>query len=634
MSGARPARWLPAALLAAAGLFAAAPAAAHTGSGDAHQHFRVVLSSNTATEGQTGTITVNVECTGGSNGASCGPNIHPGDHLRNGANMTITVTNPSGSDNGVTQTGTTVGFAIAAIQSGQPNAYYFGTTSTGSVVLALEDNSTQDGTREVTVSASAVCTVGIYWWYNLSDECPVIASATLTIEDDEAPSPGLTVNEGSDSATEVTEAGSADSFTVALATNPSAAVSVSVKVDDDHTDECEVSLDGGSNYLAAGSSGTLTFVRTGGSTTGARTTLWSTAQTVTVRAVDDTTAREADATCDVELDPSSSDTGYNGLSTRTVDVTVKDNERTLTVSLVSGGWNITEGGTTTIRLATDQAVTEQVTLALSVVPVSPTVAADVTLSTTSLTIASGATDSGTVVVTAVNDNVDKGQNTYDFRIAVAATGGNVEDISFDFDITDNDDAAVVLSDLASATNPRETVTEGGGTATFDVALATKPAANVTVEVSSSDAGECRVSTAGSTTPAASKTLTFTATDWSTAQTVTLTGQDDNVDDGDADCTITAAAASVGDAVYNSNTEVPDVTFTARNTDDDTAAAALSVSPTTSTASRLRTTEAGGTDTFTVTLATVPTGNVVLDVASSDTSEGTVDTSALTFTAST
>ena len=388
-------------------------------------------------------------------------------------------------------------------------------------------------------------------------------------------------------------------------------------------------------------------------------------------------------------------------------------------------------------------MTEQVTIALSVTPFSPTVAADVTLSTTSVTIASGATDSGTFVVTAVDDNVDKGQNTYEFRVNVGATGGNVADRAIGFDVTDNDDAAVVLSELASATSPRETVTEGGGTATFNVALSTKPSAAVTVAVSSGDAGECRVSTAGSTTPAASKTLTFSATNWSTAQTVTLTGQDDDVDDGDVDCTITANAASANDAVYNSNTEVPDVTFTARNTDDDPTptvtlsvspgsisedggtatvratlsgrssqpttvtvtaqanvftvpsgaggtiviaagqttstdtatitavdndadaadnpvtvaatagnslgqgsvtgasltitdddTAGLSVEPTTSTGTRLRTTEAGGTDTFTVQLATVPTGNVVLDVASSDTSEGTVDTSALTFTAST
>ena len=731
-------------------LAAAGPAAADEADFESHLHFRVVLSSNTATEGQTGKITVTVECAPHAN-AACSF-AHPGNQNRTGGDFTITATNPSGSNNGVTQAGTTVGYTFPAIQGGGvSNTQTFGTTNAGSVQLTLQDNNILDGTRQVTVSGSVVYTAGIYWWYHagLRDLKPRIASATLVITDDEGILPELTVNEGSDNATEVTEAGSADSFTVALSTNPSAAVTVSVEVDDDHTGECEASLDGGNNYLAAGTAGTLTFVPTGGSTTAARTTLWSTAQTVTVRAVDDDTGNEVDATCNVDLDPSSSDDDYFGLSTSTVDVTVKDNERSMQYLYVSGdGTVIDEGGTTTFRMEANQAVTEQVALALSVTPVSPTVAADVTLSTTSLTIASGTLYSNNVTVTTVDDNVDKGQNTYIFRVNVDATGGNMADETIRFDVTDNDDAAVVLSDLASATSPRETVTEGGGTATFNVALSTKPSAAVTVAVSSGDAGECRVSTAGSTTPAASKTLTFSATNWSTAQTVTLTGQDDDVDDGAVDCTITAAAASTGDAVYNSNTEVPDVTFTARNTDDDgpptvtlslnptsiaesggTAAvgatlsrpsgaattvtvtaqanvftvpsgaggtiivaagqttttdtatitavdndadaadnevtvaatvandraaadsttmavtgvsltitdddtAGLSVSPTTSTGSRLRTTEAGGTDTFTVTLATVPTGNVVLDVASSDTSEGTVDTSALTFTAST
>ena len=736
------ARGLAAALLAAAGLFAAAPAAADN-VGDTHYHFRVVLSSNTATEGQTGKITVRLQCVASSH-APCG-STHPGDSERNGGNMTITVTNPAGSDNGVTlSTNKVVGWTIAAQQAGVDNTFIYGTSNRGTVELTLQDNSTRDGTRQVVVSASFPYTPGVYWWYRAGgrDVRPRIQAATLVIEDDEAPSPELVVNEGSDNATAVTEAGSTDSFTVALSTNPSADVSVAVSVDSDDTGECEVSLDGGSNYLAAGTSGTLTFVPAGGSTTAARTTLWSTAQTVTVRAVDDDTGNEVDATCDVELDPSSTDTDYNGLSTVTVDVTVKDNERVLREHQGTGdGLDMTEGNTSEFFLAANQVVTEQVTIALSVTPVSPTVAADVTLSTTSLTIASGQTDTASFVVTAVDDNVDKGQNEYTFTINADATGGNVADFTFPtFRVTDNDDAAVVLSELASSSDPKETVTEAGGTATFNVALSTKPSAAVTVAVSSSDAGECRVSTAGSTTPAASKTLTFSATNWNTAQTVTLTGQDDDVDDGDVDCTITAAAASTNDAVYDSNTEVPDVTFTARNTDDeptptvalsvnpasisedggtatvratlsgrssqpttvtvtaqanvftvaggtiviaagqttttDTATitavdndadaadnpvtvagtaqnghgvgavtgasltitdddtAGLSVSPATSTASRLRTTEAGGTDTFTVALTSEPTGNVVLDVASSDTSEGTVDTSALTFTAST
>ncbi|MEA2085640.1 MAG: CFI-box-CTERM domain-containing protein, partial [Chloroflexota bacterium] len=58
-------------------------------------------------------------------------------------------------------------------------------------------------------------------------------------------------------------------------------------------------------------------------------------------------------------------------------------------------------------------------------------------------------------------------------------------------------------------------------------------------------------------------------------------------------------------------------------------AGITVTPTTG----LITTEAGGTDTFTVKLQSEPNGDVVIDVVSSDTTEGTVSPAYLTFDAS-
>ena len=66
-------------------------------------------------------------------------------------------------------------------------------------------------------------------------------------------------------------------------------------------------------------------------------------------------------------------------------------------------------------------------------------------------------------------------------------------------------------------------TEAGGTATFDVVLDTQPTGDVTIGISSSNTAEDTVSTAS---------LTFTSANWSTAQTVTVTGVDDDLDDGD------------------------------------------------------------------------------------------------------
>ena len=65
---------------------------------------------------------------------------------------------------------------------------------------------------------------------------------------------------------------------------------------------------------------------------------------------------------------------------------------------------------------------------------------------------------------------------------------------------------------------------------------------MTIGLSSSDTTE------GTVSPAS---LTFTAANWNTAQTVTVTGVDDAVDDGAIRAyTIVTAAATSGDADYS------------------------------------------------------------------------------------
>ena len=76
-------------------------------------------------------------------------------------------------------------------------------------------------------------------------------------------------------------------------------------------------------------------------------------------------------------------------------------------------------------------------------------------------------------------------------------------------------------------------TEAGGTATFTVVLNTQPTADVTIALSSSDTTE------GTVSPAS---LTFTTANWNVAQTVTVTGVNDAVVDGDVAYTIVTAAA--------------------------------------------------------------------------------------------
>ena len=176
-------------------------------------------------------------------------------------------------------------------------------------------------------------------------------------------------------------------------------------------------------------------------------------------------------------------------------------------------------------------------------------------------------------------------------------------------------ASIVVSAISGAT------TEAGGTATFTLTPDPAPTADVTVPLSSSNTGEGTVQTevvlpAGSTAPV----------------TVTVTGVDDDIDDGDIAYTIvTGDPVSQGDAGYEAlgADDVDDVSVT--NTDDDTKG--VTVTPT----SGLTTTEAGGTATFTVVLDSEPalgdcgeTPAVIILVQSDDTTEGTVSPSTLIF----
>lgn len=100
-------------------------------------------------------------------------------------------------------------------------------------------------------------------------------------------------------------------------------------------------------------------------------------------------------------------------------------------------------------------------------------------------------------------------------------------------------------------------TEAGGADSFTVLLSTPPAADVTVALSSGDTSEGTLSPAG---------LIFTTANWNTPQVVTITGVDDDVDDGDIVFTIVTAPASSADPGYN-GVEPVDVSVT--NIDDDT-----------------------------------------------------------------
>jgi hypothetical protein len=98
--------------------------------------------------------------------------------------------------------------------------------------------------------------------------------------------------------------------------------------------------------------------------------------------------------------------------------------------------------------------------------------------------------------------------------------------------------------------------ESGGTDAFDVVLNTEPSADVTIGFSSDNTSEGTID---------NSSLTFTPANWSTPQTVTITGVDDLIEDGDVAYTIITAAAMSTDPDYN-GLDADDISVT--NLDDD------------------------------------------------------------------
>ena len=117
-----------------------------------------------------------------------------------------------------------------------------------------------------------------------------------------------------------------------------------------------------------------------------------------------------------------------------------------------------------------------------------------------------------------------------------------------------------------------TVAENGGTDTYTVALTVAPSHDVTVTAKSANAAAAAVKTTGAA--GASATLTFTPQNWSTPQTVTVTGVDDSVVNtgGKRSANITHAVAS-SDSRYSGKQG----SVTATVTDDDDANATIDLS---------------------------------------------------------
>ena len=157
------------------------------------------------------------------------------------------------------------------------------------------------------------------------------------------------------------------------------------------------------------------------------------------------------------------------------------------------------------------------------------------------------------------------------------------------------------------------VIEPSHTNTYTVALSSEPTGTVSVAITVADTSAATVSPSS---------LTFTTSDWSAAQTVTVTAVDDDIDNANnrRETTITNAASG---ANYNGVSEEVRL----RVTDDDRRGLWI---PTSS----IGVIEPSHTNTYTVVLESEPDGgNATVAITVDDTSAATVSPSSLTFTTS-
>ncbi len=389
-----------------------------------------------------------------------------------------------------------------------------------------------------------------------------IAGVAVTVADDDA---GVT---NSESTLVVAEGGSA-TYTVALSTRPSADVAIIIA--DDNPD---VTAD--TDAATSGNQDRLTFTPAN----------WSTPQTVTVAAAHDADAVNDKAQLRYTVSSGNASGPYSGLAADGVAVTVTDDDDAgVTVSETT--LTVAEGGDNTYTVALDAQPTSDV-----VINVTKSGSSDVTVSPATLTFTSSNWGTAQTVTVAAAHDADAADDSAAIAHAVAPAESADE-----YDTAAIAGVAVTVDDdeTAGATVSKSRLRmDEGGSNTYTVALNAQPASDVVIAVTS-DNSDVTVDTDAATS-GSQNTLTFTPSNWSTAQTVTVTA------DQDADAANDAAAISHAVVAAESADEYDNVTIArVRVTvvDDETPTAGV-----TSSVSRLTVAE-GGSATYTVVLNTSP-----------------------------
>ena len=227
-------------------------------------------------------------------------------------------------------------------------------------------------------------------------------------------------------------------------------------------------------------------------------------------------------------------------------------------SLVLSPASIAEdGGVSTITATVSPAARTAFAVTVSAAAVSPGVAEDFTLSGNTLSVAVGATTStGTVTITAVNNNVDAADKA-------VTVSGTIETEDAGVATPENRTLAIEDDDIAStpAVSVSDASAAEGDAVAFTVSLSAASSQQVTVEYATSGG----TATSGTDFTAESGTLTFPANE--TSKTVSVATTDDSVDEENETFTLalsSPANATLGDAtatgtIVDNDDELPPLT---------------------------------------------------------------------------
>jgi hypothetical protein len=504
------------------------------------------------------------------------------------ATVTATLSNPSTEDVIVdlTFSGTATGNGTDYTASNTSILILAGTTE-GSITLAGKSDSLDEDDETIVVKIDGIT--------NALESGAIQVTATLIDDDLE---PALSVNNVA--IDEGANGTRTPDFTISLSAPSSKIITVDYATADDTatTDD--------SDYLA--SSGTLIF------------NPGETAKTVNITVNGDTTY-ENNESFFVNLSNSTNATlaGDQGTGTLTNDDTPP------TVSFTTANQSVSEAAgnaTITAQLSAPSALDVTIPFIIDSSSTATSGGTDYSLSPTLLTISAGNTTAD-LTLTLVDDAIDETDETIVVNLDAPTNAILGPVSSHTFTLIDDDTAGIILTETDGTT----IVNESGSTDTITVVLTSQPTSNVVLAITSSDPGEATASA----TP--SLPLVFTPNTWATPQTVTITGVDDLLDDGDQTVNITLSVVdassdlsyiSLADQIFTvtvgDNDSPPNLITNAGLTLDEGATRAIVQSILETTDAEQATAEV----TYTLSSA-VQTGILFLDKDANATFDATTDT---------